>query len=175
MSENEPQIRERKYSFEEHYGYGKGYITLPVQLPELPEEFDAEGTILHRKDSFHVSLLCVKELAEGKEDVEEKLLDLFERFTKECEVEFTAYTGEFRYVVDQGRRTIVALCEVTNLDKLRDMIHQELGIVVPKQPTHVTLYTLQPNLGIGLNSPEAMDAKSVAIEAPTELCTILGV
>lgn len=156
------------------FTYSKGYLALPVEIGELPESISIEGKTLYKKPSFHVSLLCVRDLIEKHGDLGERILDLFCSFIRENDISFVMYTGEFRLAKSEERESIIALCEVSNLEEFSDSLGHELGIEIPPQPTHVTLYTLQPDVGIGLNSPTAMEEKSVPIQVPDDVRSGLG-
>jgi hypothetical protein len=148
------------------FAYSKGYIGLPVVVERLPETLTIKGETLQLKSSFHVSLVCVKNILEQLPDAEQEIIDEFCRFSKENEVSFGNYTGEFRFVEDGDRKTLVALCEISNLTHFADQLSKRLDIEIPCQPTHVTLYTLQPDVGIGLNSLQEMQQKSYQVEIP---------
>ena len=154
--------------------YEGGYIALPIEVGELPEFINVEGVSLEKKSSFHVSLFCIKDLLEKLLEVEQKTLDFFCSFIKENEISFLRYTGEFRFVQNDERKTVIALCEISNLKRFSEALGQELGITIQPQPTHVTLYTLQPDFGIGLNSPDDMEQKSFPTKVPDEVKYGLG-
>lgn len=158
------------------YIYSKGYIHMPVMVNVLPTEINFDGESLKLKSSFHASLMHVKGLLilNNKEGLENLILEKFCNFVKDKEINFLKYTGEFRFAQSEGRKTIVARCEVSNLEKFSNQLASELNIKVPTQPTHVTLYTLQPDIGIGLNSFEELEQKSHAIEIPKELKILLS-
>lgn len=151
------------------FSYSKGYIALPLELGVLPETIAIEGETLLRKSSFHVSLLCVKEVLEKKPGTEQQILDAFCSYIAEHDVSFAGYTGEFRFAQNEERKTLIARCNVSNLEGFSEALSEQLGISIPAQPTHITLYTLQPDMGIGLNSPADMEQKSERIEAPEEV------
>jgi hypothetical protein len=158
------------------HAYGQGYLALPISLEGLPPRLLVGELDLLAKSTFHVSLLCVKNLIRKYgAKVEDEILTLFCAFAKENEVAFVRYTGEFRFAETMERKTIIALCEISNLDVFFTYAEKELNISIPFQPTHVTLYTLQPELGIGLNSQVEMDQKTQPIEVPVELQNVLSV
>lgn len=156
------------------FTYSKGYIVLSVIIENLPEEVLVQGETLRRKSSFHVSLLCVKNLLSENAHLEQVLLDEFCSFVKDTDISFLSYTGEFRLAHDDERKSLVALCDVRNLTKLFDVLSEKLGIDIPYQPTHVTLYTLQPNMGIGLNSLTEMNSKSEVVQVSSKARNALG-
>jgi len=157
------------------FAYSKGYIGLPVVINDLPQVIEIEGVRLQRKNSFHVSLVCVKVILAKKSDVEQVVLDEFCRFANINDISFIRYTGEFRLAEHEDRRSLVALCEVSNLNEFLESLSIKLGIDIPHQPTHVTLFTLQPEMGIGINSPTDMEVKSTEIAMPPEIKEALDI
>ncbi len=146
--------------------YNKGYIALWCNDYELPDTFDVDGHTLFKKDHFHISLLCVKNILEIKPDIEAEILQYFCSFINDNKITFEGFTKEFRVANDGERKSVVALCKVSNLSKLADYLTERIGIVIAHQPAHVTIYTLQLNTGIGLNSAEEMERKSVKLDVP---------
>jgi len=149
--------------------YGSKYIALSLEVEGLPEKVSIQGMTLQRKSSFHCSLLCVNNILGLQSDLEDQILTFFCSFAKENDISFVRYTGEFRYAVDGERRSLIALCEISNLAKFSNALGEKLGMQIPEQPTHVTLYTLQPDAGIGLNSREEMETKSTTVIPPEEV------
>jgi hypothetical protein len=146
--------------------YNKGYIALWCEDYVLPETFVVDGDKLHKKDHFHVSLLCVKNILEVKPDSEAAIIQHFCDFVKNNEVQLEGFTGEFRIATREERKSVVGLCTVSNLHEFAEYLSNEIGIEVAPQPAHVTLYTLQHNMGIGLNSTEELEEKSKIIDVP---------
>ncbi len=146
--------------------YDKGYIALWCENYDLPDTIEIEGDTLIKKDHFHVSLLCVKNILETYPDKEEEIIQHFCDFTQEHEVKFEGFTKEFRMATREERKSIVAMCKVSNLDAFAQYLSEKIGMEVFTQPTHVTIYTLQHNMGIGLNSPEELEEKSNPVEVP---------
>lgn len=153
--------------------YDKGYIALWLDTYDLPETFTCKNLILHKKDHFHVSLLCVKNILETIPDIEDTVLKYFCEFQKHHPVVFTGFTGEYRLAKRDEKMSAVALCEVSNLHKFAEYLSEKINIEIHHQPAHVTLYTLQPNAGIGLNSKEELHEKSEPLEVSAEIRNIL--
>jgi hypothetical protein len=158
------------------YAYDKGYIYLPIEINELPKKINIDGDSLSLKSSFHVSLLCTKDILSKhqKENLEQVILDNFCKFVLENDISFVKFNGEFRLAKFEGRKTIIARCEVSNLEKFSQQLSNQLRIDIPTQPAHVTLYTLQPNIGIGMNSFTELETKSVSVDVPDEIKTALS-
>jgi hypothetical protein len=146
-----------------------GYIALPCNKLNIPDTMIIDGVRLCKKDTFHVSLICVKNLLFQLPNSEQKILSLFCDYVTRQPIVFEKFTGVVHYVEDGVRKSIVAFCNVGNLVGLADYLSIELGISIPNQPAHVTLYTLQPNVGIGLNSQNDVITKSKLIQTPVEL------
>jgi hypothetical protein len=155
----------------EKYTYSKGYIMLPVNVSGLPETINVDGNTLSLKSSFHVSLVCVKNILanQNKEGLEQMVIDSFCKFASENEISFLGFINEFRFAKFNERETLVVRCNVSNLKKFLSELSGMLEIEIPDQPTHITLYTLQTDAGIGLNSFEELESKSVKIPPPTSL------
>ncbi len=155
------------------YIYQRGYIYLPINLDvsTLPKQVLVEGENLSLKSSFHTSLVCVKDiLAQNSiEGLEQKIIDLFCKFVSENEVSFAGFKNEFRFAQLDERKSVVALCSVSNLEIFFKTLNLDLHMQVPLQPTHVTLYTLQPDAGIGLNNDQELRERSHVIQVQKEI------
>ena len=147
----------------------QGYLALLRENYDLPETFEIEGEVFKKKNEFHVSLLCVKNILKIKPEIEEEILKSFCEFIQINEIKFEDFTEEFRLAKDGERKSVVAMCHVSNLDKFNDYLSEKIGLKIPKQPTHITIYTLEPNVGVGLNSQEELEQKSKKIEVPAEI------
>lgn len=162
---------ERRYICDgEKYRIGKGYITLPVNINIPFETIDIEGVTLQKKESFHISLICVKNLIKKYgEEIEEKIISLFCDFVKENPIEYIPPEKEFRFVErEDGRKTLIKMVSVSNLDSFFELLNKE-GIEVEKQPTHMTLYTLNLNEGIGINNQSDLERMTKVVGVPKEL------
>jgi hypothetical protein len=143
--------------------YDKGYIALWLEDYPLPDTLDIEDTTLLKKDHFHVSLLCVKNILEVIPDIENEILNHFCDFVKEKELKFEGFTNEYRTAYADERKSVVALCNVSNLNTFADYLSEKIDVKVAHQPAHVTIYTLQPNAGIGINNPGAEPLGMLAV------------
>mgnify|MGYP001592471566 FL=1 len=147
------------------YVFAKGYIMLPIEVTNLPPTIEVEGATLTRKSSFHVSLVSVKEVLARKGDIlnEEIIVKNFCDFVATHEVSLVGYTNEFRFAYDRERATVVVRCTVSNLEPLFNYLNQKLQLDLEVPPTHVTLYTLQSEVGIGLISQADLETKTKII------------
>jgi len=143
-----------------------------VSFDKLPEEIEVERYKLFLKDSFHVSLVCVGKIIEKNNiniketDFLEKVITDFCNFTKENKVDLIRYRDEFKFVEEDEKRSMVVMCDISNLDKFFDFINKKYDLNLEYPPTHITLYTLQPNVGIFFTDSEDVKNLTRPIENP---------
>ena len=121
---------------------------------------------------YEVELIVNDRAVSAKVKAETTLLD----FLRENNLSFQGITGELRLVVDKerGRKSIVAMCNVANLSKFIDRLNRELCLDIALYPTHITLYTLGENQGIGIHSVAELGEKSSVVAVPKLLDAIKG-
>jgi hypothetical protein len=141
-------------------GPNEDTIGLPVSFSSLPPTIEVEGHTLLLKTSFHVSLVCIGKIAQKNNltdpDIVNKMVLDFCKFTQRIAVDLKEYRDEFKLATEAERRAVIVMCNISNLDKFFDFINQKYGLKLEYPPTHVTLYTLQPNMGIFLTDSEDM-------------------
>ena len=151
-------------------GQKEDVIALPVSLSGLPSTIEVEGYTLFLKTSFHVSLVCIGKIAEknGIQDSKfvNKVVADFCDFIKHTSIEFQSYKNEFRFATQAKERSVVVMCNISNLDRFFDYVHLKYGLSVEYPPTHVTLYTLQPGIGIFLTDSEDIESITKLIPEP---------
>jgi hypothetical protein len=154
-------------------GLKEDTIGLPVSFSELPVKIQVEGCELFLKDSFHISLVCIGKIIEKNQltipDFVNKVIADFCDFTNKINIELDQYRDEFRFVSENDRKSVVAMCDIKNLDKFFDFLNQKYNLNLEYPPTHATLYTLQPNLGIFLTDTDDIKRLTKRIEAPIKL------
>lgn len=159
------------------YAYGKGYIYLPVVINGLPEKISVENIELTRKSSFHSSLVCVKDIIKQYgntvEDLENNIIEAFCEFVSKQDVSLIKFVDEFRLGEDGEKRSLAVMCEVSNMEMLFSCLQKKLNIEIPTQPTHITLYTLQQDVGIGFPSKGVLGQKSKVVDGPSSVKQIL--
>ncbi len=152
------------------YQYVRTYIGLPIVSVETtvgPETFQHfpqsvmwRGNALLKKDDFHVTI-CKGEDVWQRAGLdasagEVKLLALFERFVKEQPIALGQFNKDFRFIQKEEKKSIIIRCTVKNLDLFFEALNVEFGIQMPLQPAHITLYTLQKNVGIHIATESEM-------------------
>lgn len=155
-----------------YHNHDTGYISLILKDPiELPSEIAIDEKVFTRKSEFHVSLMALKNIlplitfvhpAVTEADLVHDFLDY------QYNVELSEYipTTELRHVVRDERETIVGMVEVPGIVGLFDQLRAKYGVAIPTQPTHITLYTLQPEVGIGITSGDQLASDSTVIDLP---------
>jgi hypothetical protein len=137
-------------------------IILPVFFSNLPVQIEVNGHALSLKPDFHVSLICIGKIIE-KHNVTipnfiEKIEKDFCNFTKQHKIEVIRYKSEFKFASENDRRTIIAMCDVSNLNNFFDLINQKYSLNVEHPPTHVTLYALD---GKGIYLTDSKDIEKL--------------
>lgn len=151
-------------------GISDDVIFLPVSITDLPEQIEIEGNILYAKKEFHVSLVCIRRIADRYNinipDFLNKIISDFREFNKENKVELLHYNNDFRFAVRDDLKTVIVTCEVSNINKFFDLMNKKYGVNVEYPSTHVTLYTLKDKVGIYLIDSSDIKNLTVTIENP---------
>jgi hypothetical protein len=154
------------------YQYENGYIFLAdIGFGELPDLINANGYELHKKSEFHISLVCVKRLAliineAEPEKVQAEIVELFEGFIADKPLEDFKLLPKFRFVERGDRKAVIVITEAPNLADFFELLRGKYDADLPERPTHITLYTLQPEVGIGIVSRRELESDSRPIEMP---------
>lgn len=157
------------------YEYKSGYIGLSVEASvfgAFPETIEWGGNVLTKRDNFHMTICCVNNperddcavaLAERRgierSVAEDRVLRLFNSFVARQPIDLVSYSDDFRFAVDErrGRKSVVIRCVARGVEEFFIELNRDLGIDMPIQPVHVTLYTLEKNLGIHIPNGAAME------------------
>ncbi len=156
----------------EAYEYGRGYIILAdLQLDNMPETVRVDDLELVKKSEFHITLAGTERLAklinpEDSERVEAEITDKFKAFTNENPIKNFELTHEFRFVQRGERKTVVAMVGIENLASFYDLLRQDYGMDIPTQPAHITIYSLEPEVGISLSSQADLDNDTKITDMP---------
>lgn len=145
-------------------------IALPVNLANLPKTIEVEGNTLLVKDHFHVSLVCSAKIKEkfnvADPDFVEKVNKDFGDFTAQHEVQLIGFRDEYKFVEEDEKKAVVCMCDIENLHEFFDLLNKKYNLEVPYPPTHATIYTLQPNVGIFLTNEEDIERLTKPIANP---------
>ena len=61
------------------------------------------------------------------------------------------------------------MTSLPGLEKFFAELQEKYGVKLPLQPTHITLYTLQPEAGIGILSPHELERDSEVVDVALSL------
>jgi hypothetical protein len=90
-------------------------------------------------------------------------------FVQKNPIELLRYRDEYRFMAEDEKRAVVIMCDVSNLDKFFDHLNSKYKLTLEYPPTHVTLYTLQPNVGIFMTDSADLQKLSKIIPSPVKL------
>ncbi len=148
-------------------------IALPIIISRLPNHIEVNGNIFVRKTSFHISLVCIGRLIKRHNisisNFIEKVINDFCEFVKDNDVSFLRFRDEFRFVEENERKSIVVMCDISNLDNFFDVLNEKYNLTLPYQPTHVSLFTLQPDKAIFLTDASDVKTLTRVILKPSEI------
>lgn len=151
-------------------GPSEDSIGLPVSISNLPEKIEVEGYSLLIRTAFHATLVAVGKIIEKNQvkisDFLDKVVADFCEFTRENDVKIIRFRDEFKLASQNERRSVIIMCDVLNLDKFFNLINEKYGLQLKYPPTHVTLYTLQPNKGIFLTDSKDIKTMTKPIKNP---------
>ena len=146
------------------------YINLSIE--NLPEEISVEGYTLYFPNFFHISLIYIGHIIKKYNitipDFSNKIVEDFCDFTATNEIAITRYKNEeYRFVSRESKKTVVVMCEVSNLNKFFDYINKKYGLNIKHPAPHVTLYGNQKNEpGVYLMDEDDIKNFTVPIENP---------
>ncbi len=151
-------------------GTKEDVIGLSVSLTDLPKEIQIQGNTLYLKDSFHVSLVCIGIIIQKYNilvpDFFNKVVNDFCDFAKINEIKILHYNNDFRFATENDLKSVVVMCEVSNINKFYDFINEKYTLNIKYPSTHITLYTLKKQLGIFLTDEDDIKNLTVPIENP---------
>lgn len=155
-----------------HHNYDNGYIALVnLRLNNLPDTVSIKGNTLFLKKEFHISLICAKKIAvlidpENNRKIEAEIVELFKESIKHQPLHDFSLDTELRFVELDQRKTVIVMTHVPGLDHFFSILESKYGEKLPLQPTHITLYALQPEIGIGILSRAELRKYSDVVTVP---------
>jgi hypothetical protein len=158
------------------YEYSRGYIIQRLGTNDaLPPHLLLGGIDYIAKPELHCSLIAIKKLVPRlaehehltEEVAEEKALTAAISALAQTRPTFKAYQPNVRIASQPGRdrQTVIIMAEVTNIEQTFSLLGKALDLEIPTQPTHVTIYTLENGLPIGVTSPSELAEITRALTA----------
>jgi hypothetical protein len=131
------------------------YVSVPVQMPRLPQLIEDSGVLWQRATHPHLSVLTPDRIVARVLEAGRASADAVARLERASElargwpIRIVRYT-EIRVARRDERRSVIALAVVVGVDALYARLPDILGVVVRPPPAHVTLYTAPGGKGIGI-------------------------
>lgn len=128
-------------------------VVAPVVIEGLPETIVALGDSWLRKVEFHltaVSAATLERLRPGRPDLWNRVADLADGRSIGPVLVFE----DVRRVTDSARpglRTLIAMAHARGLEALHHDLSAALGARLGPPPAHITLYSSDPEAGIGID------------------------
>lgn len=153
------------------YWFSNETIGLPVALENLSEEIKFKGETFYFPTPFHVSLVYIGKIIKKYNisipDFQDKIINDFCDFTKTYSVKITRYNNEYKLAERNGLKTVVVMCEVSNIKFFFDLINKKYNLDIKYPTTHVTLFNTQKGKsGIYLMDMEDIKNFTIPIDNP---------
>lgn len=145
-------------------------IALPITFFNLPKKISVNEVSFSLKYEFHVTLFAIGKIIEFERlanlDFQESVLKDFCDFVKNNPIEILKYNDEFRFVQREDKKSIVVMCQVSNLGKFFELINKKYNLNLEIPPTHVTIYVLPGKHGIWLLNSKEIESDTKPIKIP---------
>jgi hypothetical protein len=139
-------------------------VIAPLAIDGLPAQVEALGERWRRKSEFHLTAIAFRAL-ERLERARPGASGLIERLAPGRAVGPTAVTADLRRVRHPARpelRTLIVMVDSPGLDELYRDLSAAIGMRLSAPPAHVTLYSSDPDEGIGI-----VDQRELLERAPS--------
>lgn len=121
-----------------------GYLTLPLSL-SIISKIKIGTESFFPKNGYHVSLIRLEDFPGFDQ---KKVLN----FAKKYPVNLKKITKIYRLVTQENQQSIIVRVHLQGLKKLISAVNNHFGYSFVYPPTHITLFTLKDQYGIGVNS-----------------------
>ena len=121
-----------------------GYLMLPVSL-SIVSKIKIGSENYFPKIGYHVSLIRLENFPESDQ---KKVLN----FAQKYPVKLKEITPIYRLVTQEDHQSIIVRVRLRGLKKLISAVNHHFGYSFVYPPTHLTLFTLKDQYGIGVNS-----------------------
>ncbi len=143
---------------------------LPIELSPIAT-LNIQNINFFAKKEFHISILATKKyipllsqkLKITKEQALSTILSEVDKFVTKVPIKFAAFSDEIRMAKREDRSSLIAAVKVSNIELLYDYLRTAFKMSFEAQPTHITLYTLENGLGIGINDIDELNRLSARL------------
>ena len=136
-----------------------GSAIAPVEIDGLPDEIEAIGRRWERKVEFHMTVLTESVIEDAGVNWDPVVRVLGGRSVGPIHV-----TRELRRVGRHpdkpGLETIVVMVDCPALPAVYGELSRELGAELAPPPAHVTLYSTDPEQGIGISDQDQLERRA---------------
>jgi hypothetical protein len=142
-------------------------VVAPLAIAGLPEHVDALGGRWQRKSEFHLTAIAARVL-ERLELGRPWLWELVERLASGRSLGPVAISTDVRRASDPEKpelRTLLVIADCPGLSELYRELSAELDVELPAPPAHVTLYSTDPDEGIGIVDRRELRERAPALSA----------
>ena len=129
-----------------------GSVIAPLAIDGLPTQIEALSELWRRKSEFHLTAIASRAL-ESLERTWPGAWELVERLALGRALGPVAVTGDVRrawHPDRPGLRTLLVMVGCPGLDRLYHEVSAAVGTPLSPPPAHVTLYSTDPDEGIGI-------------------------
>jgi hypothetical protein len=129
-------------------------VVAPLVIGGLPETIVALGCTWRRKVEFHVTVVSAATL-ERVAGGDPALWSSVAAVAAGRSIGPVVVFEDVRRVTDSARpglRTLIAMAHAAGLEALHDNLSTALGTAVGPPPAHITLYSSDPEAGIGIDN-----------------------
>lgn len=120
------------------------YLIFPVNLKIVPK-IKIGNIIFYSKTNYHVSLLCLEGISKSEQQ------KIFE-YSKKYIFKLGKITNKYRLVTENKLQSIIVRVRFTGLKRFILSINKKFSHDFKYPPTHITLFTLKGQTGIGVNT-----------------------
>ncbi len=143
-----------------------------LKLDNLPASIEVEGAKLYKKTEFHITLVSAKSVLrsiEGEPSLEslgDEIVEEFKKFITANQIKDYTLLPEFRLLKRGDSKTLVTMVKIDNNQKFFDLLREKYGAKIPDQPTHITIYSFDPETGLYINSAAELERDTHIVDVP---------
>ncbi len=137
-------------------------VVVPLIIPGLPEEIDVLGRRWARKCEFHLTAISAQTV-EGRGGGNWKLVRDVASGRSLGPIAAGQEIRRVRHPEKPELHTLIVMAHAAGLDDLYDEMSIALGVSLQAPPAHVTLYSTDPEQGIGIDTADELDERAPSL------------
>ncbi len=142
-------------------------VVAPLAIAGLPAYLDALGGRWQRKSEFHLTAIAARVL-ERLERGRPQVREVVERLALGRSLGPVAISADIRrasHPEKPGLHTLIAMADCPGLSQLYRELSAELKVELSAPPAHITLYSTDPDDGIGVVDRQELRERAPALSA----------